>query len=92
MQAGLINSTDQYMVPNIWYTYSACVPLAAEAEMHRISSFVMFIPFFIVGLAECLVNPVLMYFVYDQVWHDVGDRCGRSDVTDSLEAVGPCAL
>lgn len=64
--AGIINSTTEYLVPNIYYGYSACFKLSKAIPMHDISAFIMFIPFFIVGLGECLVNPVLMYFVYDQ--------------------------
>jgi hypothetical protein len=50
VKAGKITSADQYMIPNKWHAFTACMPLSAEIPMHEITAFVMFIPFFIVGM------------------------------------------
>jgi hypothetical protein len=54
VKAGKITSADQYMVPDEWYGYSACSPKAAKIPMHDIHSFVMMVPFFIVGMDHTL--------------------------------------
>lgn len=44
--------------------FSNCAP--PGTYMSDISGFWMFIPFFLTGIGEIMVNPVLFYFVFDQ--------------------------
>eukprot|EP00123_Amoebidium_parasiticum_P016499 comp23459_c0_seq2/m.39174 comp23459_c0_seq2/g.39174 ORF comp23459_c0_seq2/g.39174 comp23459_c0_seq2/m.39174 type:complete len:590 (-) comp23459_c0_seq2:428-2197(-) len=42
-------------------------PLRNPVPMSDISTFIMFLPFAMVGVAEILINPLMIYFSYDQV-------------------------